>query len=169
MIGVPFNQKENWCEVQNKDAPGCAASRYDDYWYDWVDLSREALPDEKEFEKTCLAQEKPRCEIREGVCRGRPRVYICPACLGEQDPILWTDIVSDPVCAHGKCYGASSLAKTLQRKSEIPHSRDPYTLSEFLQYLWWEETKDKGYVPGMARRYLSRILPEDYAPLTDEH
>ncbi len=39
--GLLFNKKENW------------ASRYNDYWYDWVDLSREALPDEKEFEKTC--------------------------------------------------------------------------------------------------------------------
>ena len=35
--GVPFNKKENWCEVKNKDAPGCTASRYNDYWYDWVD------------------------------------------------------------------------------------------------------------------------------------
>ena len=38
---APYNKKENWCEVENKDAPGCAASRYNDYWYDWVDRSRE--------------------------------------------------------------------------------------------------------------------------------
>jgi len=129
----PEDIKENWCEVKNKDAPGCAASFYNDLWYDWVDRSREALPDEKEFEKTCLAHEQPRCEVREGVCRGRPRIYGCPACLGEKDPILLEDIVSSPVCAHGKCYGALSLAKALSLESEIPHSGDPYTLDEFFE------------------------------------